>query len=290
MSAGAEPDVPVTGPAAATPAPSSGETRAEPAVGEPARPHQAILHVADLKVHFGGVQAVAGATFEVHRGTITGLIGPNGAGKSTAVNAIAGQIHGATGHVVFEDNEILGRRVEEISRLGLRRSFQTANLFGRMTVMENLLMGAPPWNGEHLRASIIGRRKWHRREAELTWKALGIMEDFGVASLADELAANLSGGQKRIVEIMRTIMGEPTMMLLDEPLAGINPALARTIGHHLLALRDAGVTMLVIEHDLGLVERLCDPVIVMAQGKVLSEGSMSDLRRNKEVVSAYLTG
>ena len=290
MSAGAEPDVPVTGPAAAIPAPSSGETRAEPAVGEPARAHQAILHVADLKVHFGGVQAVAGATFEVHRGTITGLIGPNGAGKSTAVNAIAGQVHGATGRVVFEDNEILGRRVEEISRLGLRRSFQTANLFGRMTVMENLLMGAPPWNGEHLRASIIGRRKWHRREAELTWKALGIMEDFGVASLADELAANLSGGQKRIVEIMRTIMGEPTMMLLDEPLAGINPALARTIGHHLLALRDAGVTMLVIEHDLGLVERLCDPVIVMAQGKVLSEGSMSDLRRNKEVVSAYLTG
>ena len=290
MSAGAEPDVPVTGPAAATPAPSSGETRAEPAVGEPAGPDQAILQVADLKVHFGGVQAVAGATFEVHRGTITGLIGPNGAGKSTAVNAIAGQVHGATGRVVFEDNEILGRRVEEISRLGLRRSFQTANLFGRMTVMENLLMGAPPWNGEHLRASIIGRRKWHRREAELTWKALGIMEDFGVASLADELAANLSGGQKRIVEIMRTIMGEPTMMLLDEPLAGINPALARTIGDHLLALRDGGVTMLVIEHDLGLVERLCDPVIVMAQGKVLSEGSMSDLRRNKEVVSAYLTG
>ena len=290
MSAGAEPDVPVAGPAAAIPAPSSGETRAEPAVGEPAGPRQAILQVADLKVHFGGVQAVAGATFEVRRGTITGLIGPNGAGKSTAVNAIAGQVHGATGRVVFEDNEILGRRVEEISRLGLRRSFQTANLFGRMTVMENLLMGAPPWNGEHLRASIIGRRKWHRREAELTWKALGIMEDFGVASLADELAANLSGGQKRIVEIMRTIMGEPTMMLLDEPLAGINPALARTIGDHLLALRDGGVTMLVIEHDLGLVERLCDPVIVMAQGKVLSEGSMSDLRRNKEVVSAYLTG
>ena len=285
MSTGPDPALPVAGPAAAAPVP-----RAEPAAEEPAGRHPAILRVTDLRVRFGGVQAVAGASFDVRRGTITGLIGPNGAGKSTAVNAIAGQIRGAAGQVVFEGNEILGRGVEEISRLGLRRSFQTANLFGRMTVMENLLLGAPPWAGESLRASIIGRRRWHRREAELTWKALRIMEDFGVASLADELAGNLSGGQKRIVEIMRTIMGEPTMMLLDEPLAGINPTLAATIGDHLLALRDAGVTMLVIEHDLALVERLCDPVIVMAQGTVLSEGSLSDLRRHKEVVSAYLTG
>jgi len=282
--------MPAAGPAAAASGTPGGEPRAEPAAGEAAGRPEAILSVADLRVRFGGVQAVAGATFDVRRGTITGLIGPNGAGKSTAVNAIAGQIHGAAGHVAFEGNEILGRRVEEISRLGLRRSFQTANLFGRLTVMENLLMGAPPWDGEHLRASLIGRRKWHRREAELTRKALGIMADFGVASLADELAANLSGGQKRIVEIMRTIMGEPTMMLLDEPLAGINPTLARTICDHLLALRDSGVTMLVIEHDLALVERMCDPVIVMAQGTVLSEGSLSDLRRNREVVSAYLTG
>ena len=285
MSTGADPGIPVAGPAAA-----ASEPRAGPAAGEPAGRHTAILRVTDLRVRFGGVQAVAGASFDVRRGTITGLIGPNGAGKSTAVNAIAGQIRGAAGQVVFEGSEILGRGVEEISRLGLRRSFQTANLFGRMTVMENLLMGAPPWDGESLRASIIGRRKWHRREAELAWRALRIMEDFGVASLADELADNLSGGQKRIVEIMRTIMGEPTMMLLDEPLAGINPTLARTISDHLLALRDAGVTMLMIEHDLGMVERMCDPVIVMAQGKVLSEGSLSDLRRHKEVVSAYLTG
>jgi ABC-type branched-subunit amino acid transport system ATPase component len=280
----------MTGPAAPARVTPGGDPRAEPASGERAGQQQAILRVTDLRVRFGGVHAVDGATFDVRRGTITGLIGPNGAGKSTAVNAIAGQIHGAAGHVIFEDDEILGRPVEEISRLGLRRSFQTANLFGRMTVMENLLMGAPPWNGEHLRASFIGRRKWHRHEAKLTRKALGIMEDLGIASLADELAANLSGGQKRIVEIIRTIMGEPTMMLLDEPLAGINPTLARTICDHLLALRDAGVTMLLIEHDLALVERLCDPVIVMAQGTVLSEGPLSDLRRNKEVVSAYLTG
>ncbi len=252
--------------------------------------HQAILRVEDLRVRFGAVHAVAGATFEIKRGTITGLIGPNGAGKTTVVSSIAGQIREASGHVLFEGKEILGRSADEISRLGLRRTFQTANLFGRMTVMENLLMGAHPWDGESLHASLIGRRKWHRREAELARKALAIMREFGVVNLADELAANLSGGQKRIVEIMRTIMGDPIMMLLDEPLAGINPSLALTICDRLRAIRDAGITMIMIEHDLALVEQLCDPVIVMAQGQVLSEGPLSDLRRDKEVVSAYLTG
>ena len=116
------------------------------------------------------------------------------------------------------------------------------------------------------------------------------MDDFNVANLADELASNLSGGQKRIVEMMRTLMGEPVLMLLDEPLAGINPSLALKIGDRLKAIQDTGVTMIMIEHDLAVVEKLCDPVIVMAQGRVLSEGSLSDLRRNKEVVSAYLTG
>ena len=226
----------------------------------------------------------------MRRGTITGLIGPNGAGKSTVVNSIAGQIREAEGSVLFAGKEILGRRADEISRLGLRRTFQTANLFGRMTVMENMLMGAPPWDGESLRASFIGRRRWRRREAELTRKALAIMDDFNVANLADELASNLSGGQKRIVEMMRTLMGEPVLMLLDEPLAGINPSLALKIGDRLKAIQDTGVTMIMIEHDLAVVEKLCDPVIVMAQGRVLSEGSLSDLRRNKEVVSAYLTG
>ena len=128
-----------------------------------------ILRVGNLQVRFGGVQAVAGASFDVRRGTITGLIGPNGAGKSTVVNSIAGQIREAKGSVLFAGKEILGRRADEISRLGLRRTFQTANLFGRMTVMENMLMGAPPWEGESLHASFIGRRRWRRREA-LHWR------------------------------------------------------------------------------------------------------------------------
>jgi ABC-type branched-subunit amino acid transport system ATPase component len=262
-------------------------TRDSSATGEDSR---TILRVEGLRVRFGGLQAVAGTTFAVRRGTITGLIGPNGAGKSTVVNSIAGQVRTATGSIVFEDQELLGRKPEQISRLGLRRTFQTANLFSRMTVMENLLLGAPPWEGEHLRASFVGRGKWHRHEAVLVRRALTIMEEFGVVSLADELASTLSGGQKRIVEIMRSLMGEPAMLLLDEPMAGINPSLARTIGDHLLKLRDAGVSMLMIEHNLGLVEQLCDPVIVMAQGTVLSQGSLSELRKDEEVVNAYLAG
>ena len=289
MSAQQDKDVTALGSQAGS-ADKSGREATAPAAEGPDERGQAILRVEDLRVRFGGVQAVAGATFEVRRGTITGLIGPNGAGKSTVVNSIAGQIREATGRVLFEEEEILRRGADEISRLGLRRTFQTANLFGRMTVMENLLMGARPWDGETLRGSLVGRRKWHRREAELVRKALAIMREFGVVDLADELAANLSGGQKRIVEIMRTMMGDPIMMLLDEPLAGINPTLALKICDRLRAIRDTGVTMIMIEHNLGIVEQLCDPVIVMAQGRVLSEGPLSDLRRNKEVVSAYLTG
>jgi len=289
MSAQQDKDVTALGSQAGS-ADKPGREATGPAAEGPDERGQAILRVEDLRVRFGGVQAVAGATFEVRRGTITGLIGPNGAGKSTVVNLIAGQIREATGRVLFEEEEILGRGADEISRLGLRRTFQTANLFGRMTVMENLLMGARPWDGETLRGSLVGRRKWHRREAELARKALAIMREFGVVDLADELAANLSGGQKRIVEIMRTMMGDPIVMLLDEPLAGINPTLALKISDRLRAIRDTGVTMIMIEHDLGIVEQLCDPVIVMAQGRVLSEGPLSDLRRNKEVVSAYLTG
>ena len=249
-----------------------------------------LLSVDDLRVRFGGVQAVAGATFTVRRGSITGLIGPNGAGKSTVVNAIGGQVRRSTGRVRFDGRDILGNRPEAIAQLGLRRSFQVANLFGRMTVMENLLMGAPPWKGERLSAGLLGRRSWRKAEAEIALRALALMDDFGVRFLADELAGNLSGGQKRIVEIMRTLMGEPVMMLLDEPMAGINPTLARLIGDHLLRLRENGVTMLMIEHDLPLVEELCHPVIVMVQGAVLAEGSLEELRRNQAVVDAYLAG
>lgn len=250
----------------------------------------AILTVEELCVRFGGLVAVGGATFGVRPGTITGLIGPNGAGKSTVVNAIGGQVRNATGRVIFDGHELLGRKPDDVALLGLRRSFQVANLFDRMTVIENLLLGARPWDGERLRASFMGRRKWHHQESETAMRAVSIMDQFGVRRLADELAGNLSGGQKRIVELIRILMSEPKMMLLDEPMAGINPLLVHVIGDHLRRLRDEGVTMLMIEHDLALIEELCDSVIVMANGAVIAEGVLEDLRENEAVVNAYLAG
>lgn len=249
-----------------------------------------LLTVEDLRVSFSGLVAVDGATFDVQPGTITGLIGPNGAGKSTAVNAIAGQIRNATGRVTFDGHEILGRKPDDIALLGIRRSFQVANLFDGMTVIENLLLGARPWSGENVMACFVGRRKWRQRESELASKAVSIMDQFGVRALADERAGNLSGGQKRILELMRILMSEPKMMLLDEPMAGINPVLVQSIAEHLRQLREEGTTMLMIEHDLSLIGELCDSVVVMANGSVLAEGALEELRENETVINAYLTG
>jgi len=249
-----------------------------------------LLSVRELRVSFGGLVAVAGATFDVRPGTITGLIGPNGAGKSTVVNAIAGQVRTASGRVSFDGHELLGQKPHAIASLGIRRSFQIANLFDSMTVIENLLIGARPWDGENVRACFVGRRRWRRRESELASKAMSIMDHFGVRKLADEVAGNLSGGQKRILELMRILMSDPKMMLLDEPMAGINPVLVQTIAEHLRRLRDEGTTMLMIEHDLSLIEELCDSVIVMANGAVIAEGSLEVLRENEMVVNAYLAG
>jgi ABC-type branched-subunit amino acid transport system ATPase component len=258
--------------------------------GEPSSAEDALLEVRDLRVSFGGLAAVADATFHVRPGTITGLIGPNGAGKSTVVNAIGGQVRTATGRVTFNGHELLGRKPDAIASLGMRRSFQIANLFDSMTVIENLLLGAPPWAGESVGASFLGRRSWRRKQAELATKAMSIMDQFGVRFLADEPAGKLSGGQKRIVEMMRIMMSEPKMMLLDEPMAGINPVLVQTIADHLRVLREGGATMLMIEHDLSLIEEMCDWVIVMANGSVIAEGLLEDLRENETVVNAYLAG
>jgi ABC-type branched-subunit amino acid transport system ATPase component len=280
-----------TGVDALGPAPSANQMDADHADGPGVRgAKEPLLTVKDLRVSFGGLVAVAGATFCVKPGTITGLIGPNGAGKSTAVNAIAGQVPGASGSVTFDGHGLLGRKPHQIALLGIRRSFQVANLFDGMTVIENLLLGARPWDGESVRSCFVGRRKWRQRESELAQKALSIMEHFGVQALVDELAGNLSGGQKRILELMRILMSEPKMMLLDEPMAGINPMVVQTISKHLRRLREEGSTMLMIEHDLSLIEELCDSVIVMANGSVIAEGTLEELRQNETVVNAYLAG
>jgi neutral amino acid transport system ATP-binding protein len=250
----------------------------------------ALLEVNGLACRFGGVQAVADATFGVASGTITGLIGPNGAGKSTVIDLISGRSPLQRGAVRFVGRDITGQPPHAIARHGIVRTFQKSNVFGRLTVLENLLVGATPWPGERLRRALGRRSSWSETESELHQRAFELLARFKLEKLANEYAGSLSGGQKRLVELMRALMAQPRMLLLDEPMAGVNPSLAMSIAARLEELRDDGMTMLMVEHELRLVERLCDPVVVMARGKVLAEGSMAELQANEEVVDAYLGG
>jgi ABC-type branched-subunit amino acid transport system ATPase component len=246
--------------------------------------------VEGLACHFGGVHAVQDATFVVRRGTITGLIGPNGAGKSTVINLISGRTRPTRGSVQFDGKQIAGLRPHEVARHGIVRTFQQANVFGGLTVLENLLVGAGPWPGERLTTALGRKRAWSGTERELAERAWEVLGRFGLTDIANSYAAALSGGQRRLVELMRALMARPRLLLLDEPMAGVSPPLAVTIAQRLEELRDTGMTMLMVEHELRLVERLCDPVVVMAQGAVLAEGSMAELRSNPEVIDAYLGG
>jgi branched-chain amino acid transport system ATP-binding protein len=178
-----------------------------------------------------------------------------------------------------------------LGREGLIRTFQISSEFQRLTVLENLLVGAPGHAGETLvGALVLGKRAWRAQEQALVEHARELLARFEMKDKEEEYAGNLSGGQKRLLEIMRSLMANPKLLLLDEPMAGVNPTLARRIEGHLQDLRDAGLTLLMVEHELGVVDRLCEHVIVMAQGKVISEGTMETVRRNQEVLDAYLVG
>jgi len=248
------------------------------------------LSVRDLSRGFGGVQAVDGLSFDLAPGQVTGLIGPNGAGKSTALKLIAGAIAPSSGKVLVDGVNVAGWPAHKVARLGVIRTFQHTSEFGRLTVLENLLTAAPGQPGDSFGGALLGRRHARARQQELLARAWALLTDFQLTAAADSYAGQLSGGQRRLVEIMRALMAQPRILLLDEPMAGVNPALRLVIEEHLQRLRDGGLTMLMVEHELGSVERVCDSVIVMAQGRVLATGTMAELRRNEEVLSAYLAG
>jgi ABC-type branched-subunit amino acid transport system ATPase component/ABC-type branched-subunit amino acid transport system permease subunit len=262
------------------------------ASGVPASPaaDTAAVVVKDLERDFGGVRAVDGVSFEIPRGQITGLIGPNGAGKSTVLKMLAGAVTPSHGNVLVDGADLAGRPAHAVSRLGIIRTFQHTSEFNRLTVLENLLTAPPDQPGDTFFGALLGARHWKPRRQELLEEAWCLLEEFGITQMADTYAGELSGGQRRLVEIARALMGSPRLLLLDEPLAGVNPTLRLTIEDHLKRLRDDGMTMLMVEHELGAVERVCDSVVVMAQGKVLARGSMAELRKNEEVVNAYLVG
>ena len=276
--------------AAAVPSPRPPASRAHDQ--RPAAPEDrpVVLETVDVVREFGGVRAVAGVSIQVRKGTLTGLIGPNGAGKSTLLAMLAGTLPVTSGTIIYEGREITGVPAFRRARLGLVRTFQLASEFKRLTVMENLLSAVPGNRGDTFRGSLLGKRYWQADETAAIARAEAILERFGLEQFANHYAGDLSGGQRRLVEIMRALMAGPDMLLLDEPMAGVHPNLARRIGNELVALAQEGMTILMVEHELAIMDEFCDPVVVMAEGAVLAEGTMQQLRGRSEVVEAYLVG
>ena len=217
---------------------------------------------------------------------ITGLIGPNGAGKTTVFSCVSGVVPPDEGRVLLEGEDLAGRRPEEIARRGLARTFQIARGFPKLTVMETLLLHGDDQPGESLGAALLGRGR--AREAALARRAREVAERLSLGPLLGNLSTALSGGQKKLLEIGRALMARPRLILLDEPVAGVNPTLAVEIAERIRELRDDGITFLVVEHDLEVVARLCDPVIVMAEGARLAEGSFEAVTGDPRVQDAYL--
>ena len=249
-----------------------------------------LLRVDRLTMRFGGVVAVDDVSFEIAPGTAVGLIGPNGAGKSTALKVIGGEVKPTSGGVFFDGVNLAGRPPHVAARHGLIRTFQLGGEFGRLTVMENLLIAVPGLRGQNLWGALAGRRWWGAAQDAEVRRAREILSRLDLRHKDNEYARDLSGGQRKLVEIGRALMARPKMLLLDELMAGVNRSLARHIEDALKALRDGGLTLLLVEHELASVERLCDRVIVMAQGRQIADGDMGQLRSREEVLSAYLGG
>jgi branched-chain amino acid transport system ATP-binding protein len=254
------------------------------------RSGEVVLRAVEVTREFGGVCAVAGVSFEVRHGTVTGLIGPNGAGKSTLLAMLAGTLPVSAGQISYLDQDVTGLPAYRRARLGLIRTFQLASEFKRLTVLENLLSAVPVNGGDSMRGALAGPRYWRGDEQAAIARARTLLKRFGLDELANSYAGDLSGGQRRLVEIMRALMAEPQMLLLDEPMAGVHPNLARRIGGELMSLAAEGLTVLMVEHELAIMDEFCDPVIAMAEGAVLAQGTMADLRGRAEVVEAYLVG
>ena len=250
------------------------------------------LRVNDLRKEFGGIVAVDGASFEVEEGTMTGLIGPNGAGKSTTFNCITGVHEPTAGQVHFQGEEITGLSPNRVANRGLVRTFQIARELEEMTVLENMLLAPKGQRGEALWRSVLPfvRRSVVEQEEEILEDCWEMLEFFEIDHLAHEYAGNLSGGQRKLLELARALLTEPTMLLLDEPFVGVNPSLEERLLEHIHELREQGYTFLIVEHDMDLIMQNCEHIIVMHQGQVLTEGTPAEVKQNEQVVEAYLGG
>ncbi len=248
------------------------------------------LKVRDLRKTFGGITAVDGAGFEIEKGSMTGLIGPNGAGKSTTFNCITGTYTPDSGVVEFNGEDITGLEPYEVAERGLVRTFQIARELSEMTVLENMMVAPMHQRGETLWRSVFARGDVNKQEEEILERAWETLEFFDIEHLANEYAGNLSGGQRKLLEMARALLTDPEMLLLDEPFAGVNPTLEERLLEHIHELRDQGYTFLIVEHDMDLIMQNCEKVIVMHQGRILTEGTPEEVRNNEDVIEAYLGG
>jgi neutral amino acid transport system ATP-binding protein len=249
----------------------------------------AILAVEDVAKRFGGVRAVDGASLKVARGSLTALIGPNGAGKSSLFNVVTGFVRPERGAVRFDGESIYRLPPHVIARRGLVRTFQLTKTLGVMTVFDNMLLAARDHPGERLTGLLLRPLRSRRREREVRGRALELLERFDLHAQAGDYAATLSGGQRKLLELARALMLEPRLVLLDEPLAGVNRTLARRLLAHIADLRERdGTTFLFVEHDMEVVMNHSDRVIVMAQGKVIADGAPHEVRDDARVIEAYL--
>ncbi len=246
-----------------------------------------ILRVSDVSRSFGGLKAVDVDYLEVQRGIITAFIGPNGAGKTTFFNLLTGFDDADTGNWQFEGTELNGMASYRIAQMGMVRTFQLTKSLGKMTVMDNMLLGAPKQKGEKLSFSLL-RGTWRRQEAEVRARAEELLERFTMTHMAEEYAATLSGGQRKLLEMARALMASPSLILLDEPMAGVNPALVQSLLGHVEALRDDGVSVLFVEHDMDVIMGISDWIVVLAEGGVIAEGTPAQVSKNPKVIDAYL--
>ncbi len=248
-----------------------------------------MILVKNVVKHFGGLAAVDGVNLEIKQGKITGLIGPNGAGKSTLFNLIAGNLTPESGSIHLDGEDVTGLKPHMLFTKGLLRTFQIAHEFQSLSVLDNLMIVPSMQEGESLLGAWFKREKVIRQEAEIRGKAEEIISFLNMGHLANELAGNLSGGQKKLLELGRTMMVSPKVVILDEVGAGVNRTLLKEIGNAILKMNhERGFTFCMIEHDMDFISRLCDPVVVMAEGKILAQGSVEEIKANEEVVEAYL--
>jgi branched-chain amino acid transport system ATP-binding protein len=248
-----------------------------------------MIRIDNVCKHFGGLKAVDHVSIEIAAGSITGLIGPNGAGKTTLFNTIAGLYAPTSGRIYLDDEEITGLKPHQLFNKGLLRTFQIAHEFTRLSVVENLMMVPAHQSGENLVNAWFRRGLVEHEERQINQRAMEVVDFLNLGHIADEIAGNLSGGQKKLLELGRTMMIDAKIVFLDEVGAGVNRTLLREIGNAIIKLnREKNYTFCMIEHDMDFISRLCDPVICMAEGAVLAEGTADEVKNNEEVIEAYL--